>query len=157
MSWSWGEDEDATLRDNVYAKIVDQACSADIRSDALAFALDLEEFDSNTSQGDAQRSLRDLGRFVEASVLGDDGPTTLTSLAADAFLALPERASLLRDWRAWVALLQRDDRRRRRAPGEPAISGRAPAVMCAVGGDGFTKCGARVTRSSTGPAHEVRR
>ena len=29
--------------------------------------------------------------------------------AADAFLALPERASLLRDWRAWVALLQRDD------------------------------------------------
>jgi hypothetical protein len=104
-----GEDEDATLRDNVYAKIVDQACSADIRSDALAFALDLEEFDANTSQGDAQRSLRDLGRFVEASVLGDDGPTTLTSLAADAFLALPERASLLRDWRAWVALLQRDD------------------------------------------------
>ncbi|CAH0370192.1 unnamed protein product [Pelagomonas calceolata] len=89
--------------------LLDELELADIRSDALAFALDLEEFDANTSQGDAQRSLRDLGRFVEASVLGDDGPTTLTSLAADAFLALPERASLLRDWRAWVALLQRDD------------------------------------------------
>ena len=56
-----GEDEDATLRDNVYAKIVDQAASASIRSDALAFALDLEEFDANTSQGDAQRSLRIWG------------------------------------------------------------------------------------------------
>lgn len=104
-----GEDEDAALRDNVYAKIVDQTASPELRRDALAFALDVEDFDQASSQGDAQRSLRDLGRFVEASVLGDDGPTSLTSLAADAFLALPERASLLRDWRAWVALLQRDD------------------------------------------------
>ena len=81
-----GDEEIAELCDKVYAKVVDQTAAPELRAAALAFALDFEDFDGS---GDAQRALMDLGRFAEASILGDEGPPALAPLIADAFLALP--------------------------------------------------------------------
>ena len=105
-----GEDDVADVTDKVYSKIVDEAAAPELRAACLGLALKYEDFDVARAGGDGAKTLHDLGRFVEASILGDDGPLALAPLAADAFLDLGEDSrALLQDWRAWVDVLGRDD------------------------------------------------
>ncbi|KAH8048614.1 hypothetical protein JL722_12432 [Aureococcus anophagefferens] len=105
-----GEDDVADVTDKVYSKIVDEDAAPELRAACLGLALKYEDFDVARAGGDGAKTLHDLGRFVEASILGDDGPLALAPLAADAFLDLGDDSrALLQDWRAWVDVLGRDD------------------------------------------------